>query len=59
MTVAGLLNGMIGGTILVLPIIGISTGYLTAVIVSCVLGFITYYTANLNIVHLGKSKNMT
>jgi amino acid permease len=59
MTIAGLLNGMVGGTILVLPIIGMSTGYLTTVLVSSILGFISYYTGNLVVVHLGKAKNMT
>jgi amino acid permease len=59
MTIAGLLNGMVGGTILVLPIIGMSTGYLTTVLVSSLLGFLSYYTGNIVVVHLGKAKNMT
>jgi hypothetical protein len=59
MTIAGLLNGMVGGTILVLPIIGIATGYITTVIVCALLGFLSYYTGNLVVVHLGKAKNMT
>jgi amino acid permease len=59
MTVAGLLNGMVGGTILVLPIVGLSTGYLTTIIICLMLGFISYYTAHLIVVHLGKAKNMT
>lgn len=59
MTIAGLLNGMVGGTILILPIVGISTGYVTAVIVCSLLGFVSYYTGNLVVVHLGNAKNMT
>jgi amino acid permease len=58
MTVFGLLNAMIGGTILVLPLIGISTGYITTILVTFTLGLISYFTANLIVVHLGKAKNM-
>jgi amino acid permease len=58
MTVCGLLNGMIGGTILILPIIGISTGYAMILIIASFLGFISYYTANLIVIHLGRAKNM-
>lgn len=58
MTVSGLLNGMIGGTILVLPIVGLSTGYASTLLVAIVIGFISYYTANIIVVHLGKAKNM-
>jgi amino acid permease len=58
MTVFGLLNGMIGGPILLLPLIGISTGYVTTILICFTLGFISYFTANLIVVHLGKAKNM-
>jgi hypothetical protein len=59
MTVAGLLNGMIGGTILVLPIIGMTSGYITTILICSFVGFVSYYTAHLIVVHLGKAKNMT
>lgn len=44
MSILGLLNGMVGGTILVLPLIGIETGYITIILVCVVFGFITAYT---------------
>lgn len=58
MTVIGLVNGMIGGTCLVLPQIGLKTGYLTTIIVCAVTGFISYYTAYLIVLHLGKGKQI-
>lgn len=54
MVVIGLVNGMIGGTCLVLPHIGLKTGWLMSMIVCGVCGWITYYTAYLIILHLGK-----
>jgi hypothetical protein len=59
MTVAGLLNGMLGGTILVLPVIGMATGSITTILIYCFIGFLSYYTAHLIVVHLGKAKDMT
>jgi amino acid permease len=58
MTVFGLTNGMIGGTILVLPLLGIRTGYLMTFIVCMVLGFLSYYTAYLIVTHLGKGRHI-
>ena len=58
MIVIGLTNGMIGGTILVLPLIGVHTGYITVIWVSVLVGFISYYTARLIATHLGKGKNI-
>lgn len=58
MTIFGLLNGMIGSLILILPLIGKQTGYITALIVCVIIGGICYYTGNLIVVHLGKAKNM-
>lgn len=53
-TVLGLANGMIGGTILILPLLGLTTGYITSLIVCLIMGGISYYTAKLIVVHLGK-----
>jgi amino acid permease len=58
MAICGLLNGMIGGTILLLPIIGLNTGYLMSVIISIFVGVCSYYTGNLTVVHLGTAKDM-
>lgn len=58
MAICGLLNGMIGGTILLLPIIGLSTGYLMSGIISILVGLFSYYTGHLTVVHLGTAKDM-
>lgn len=55
MVVIGLVNGMIGGTCLVLPLIGLKAGYITTLLVSCFTGFIGYYTASILVMHIGKS----
>lgn len=58
MIVIGLINGMIGGTCLVLPLIGIRAGYLTTIFVCVITGFVGYYTAYLIVLHLGNSRNI-
>ena len=57
-TVLGLVNGMIGGTCLVLPQIGISTGWITTIWVCLICGLIAYYTARLMILHLGEGRHI-
>jgi len=57
-TVIGLLNGMIGGTILILPILGLRTGYISILLICFIMGAISCYTAYLIILHLGKAKNI-
>ena len=54
----GLVNGMIGGTCLVLPQLGVTTGWITTIWVACIAGFISYYTARLIVTHLGKGKQI-
>ncbi len=58
MAICGLLNGMIGGTILILPIIGLHTGSLMSAFICIAVGLMCYYTGNLVVVHLGTSRNM-
>jgi amino acid permease len=53
--VVGILNGMIGGTILILPLLCLGSGYLTSLTVCALAGFICYYTAHLIVTHIGKS----
>jgi hypothetical protein len=57
-TVLGLLNGMIGGTILILPLIGLRTGFIYIFFVVLLIGSLSAYTAYLIILHLGKAKNI-
>ena len=58
MTVIGLVNGMVGSSCLVLHVIGITAGYLTTLWVCLLVGYLSYYTAYLIIVHLGKAKSI-
>lgn len=43
----GLLNMMIGGTILVLPVMGIASGYLMIPFTVAIVGFFSYYSCQL------------
>ena len=58
MTTLGLVNGMIGSGVLVLPVVGISAGIFTTIWITLVIGFMAYYTADLLVLHLGRGKNM-
>jgi hypothetical protein len=58
MTVLALLNGMIGGASMVLPQIGLKTGWLLTIGVCVFVGFISYYTSYLIVLHLGKCRNI-
>lgn len=49
----GLLNGMIGGTILVLPLLGMETGYLLIPCITILFGLMSFYTCYLVVLHLG------
>ena len=56
--VLALANGMIGGTILVLPIIGLETGWAFILPVSVGMGVLSCYTAYLVVLHLGQAKDI-
>lgn len=53
-----LLNGMLGGTILVLPLIGINTGYLIIPLITIYFGSLSGYTTYLLVIHIGHSKTL-
>jgi hypothetical protein len=53
MTVLSLVNGMIGGFILILPVFALQTGYMSTVIVIIVTGAFSYYSSHLCIIHIG------
>lgn len=54
MTVLSLINGMIGGFILILPVFALQTGYISTMIVIIVTGIFSYYSCHLCILHIGK-----
>lgn len=57
-TVLAILNGMIGGASMVLPQIGLKTGWLFSIVVCVFVGFISHYSAYLIVLHLGKCRNI-
>ena len=52
MTVIAMVNGMIGGIILVMPVMGLDTGYLLIAPLAIVLGFFSYFSCLLCLRHL-------
>jgi len=57
-TLVGLLNAMIGGTMLIVPILALTAGSVEQLLFSLVLGLVTAYTAYLLVSHLGVAKNI-
>lgn len=57
-TILALLNGKIGGASLVLPQLGLKTGWGFTIAICIFVGFISHYTAYLIVLHLGKCKNI-
>lgn len=49
---------MIGGTILVLPLLGIVVGYVSVIAITALLSVVSGYTAYLIVKHLGKASNI-
>lgn len=52
-TVVALVNGMIGGSILVIPLVALQAGWLLTVLVILFTGVFSYYSCYLSIIHLG------
>jgi amino acid permease len=58
MTVIAMVNGMIGGLILILPVMALESGWLLTLIVLLVTGFISYYSCYLCVLHTGDASDM-
>ena len=56
--ICSLIIGMTAFNHLILPVMGLTAGYITSIQVNLLVGYSSYYTASLIISHLGKSKNM-
>jgi amino acid permease len=52
MTVVGLVNGMIGGIILVMPILSIKTGFALIAPIAILSGLFSYFSSSLCLRHL-------
>lgn len=57
-TVLCLVNGMIGGSILVIPIIALQGGWLYTIIVIAITAFFSYYTCYITIIHIGDQRDL-
>ena len=56
--IVALVNGMIGGLILVLPILAMYGGTILSLLVILVTGFFSYYSCYLCLIHLGKHSDL-
>jgi amino acid permease len=58
MVVLSLVNGMIGGLILILPVLALQGGYLSTFFVIGITGLFSYYSAKLCVLHIGNSSDL-
>jgi hypothetical protein len=58
MVVIGMINGMIGGVILVLPLLVLEAGSIGSGIVILVSGIFSYYSCMLCVKHLGSFSDL-
>jgi hypothetical protein len=58
MTVVGMVNGMIGGLILILPVLALNAGYLLSFIVILLTGLFSYYSCYLCVIHMGDQPDL-
>ena len=58
MTVLALVNGMIGGSILVIPLMSLQAGWAETILVILFTGIFSYYSCCLSIIHLGDQKDL-
>lgn len=56
--IIALINGMIGGLILVLPILAMNGGSVLSLIVILATGFFSFYSCYLCIIHLGSCTDL-
>ena len=58
LTVVSLMNGMIGGVILVLPVTSLQAGYIYTVLAILISGAFSYLSCFLSLKHLGDQTDM-
>ena len=58
MTIVALVNGMIGGTILVLPVVSKEGGWAMTMMVILLTGAFSFYSCYLAMIHLGDQKDL-
>lgn len=58
MTVVGMVNGMIGGLILILPVLALDAGYILTFIVIFLTGIFSLYSCYLCVIHMGDQPDL-
>lgn len=58
MTVLSMVNGMIGGLILILPLLALEAGYILTLIILIVTGSFSYYSCYLCVIHMGDQPDL-
>jgi amino acid permease len=53
-----MVNGMIGGFILILPVDALNAGFVYSLIVIIVIGAFSYYSCYISIAHIGDQKDL-
>jgi amino acid permease len=56
--IVALVNGMIGGSILVLPVVSLNGGWMVTLLVISFTGFFSFYCCYLAIIHMGDQKDL-
>lgn len=57
-TVLAIVNGMIGGSILVIPLTSLQAGWAYTLIVILITGLFSFYSCYIAIIHLGDQKDL-
>jgi len=58
MAILCIVNGMIGGLILILPVMALEGGWLMTMLVILMTGFISYYSCHLCLIHTGTEPDL-
>jgi len=56
--IIAMVNGMIGGLILVLPILAMQGGSILSLLIILATGFFSYYSCHLCLIHLGSHSDL-
>ena len=57
-TIVAIVNGMVGGTILVLPVLTTSAGWALALLTICVTGAASFFSCYIAVIHLGDQSDV-
>lgn len=58
MTVLALVNGMIGGSVLVIPVTSLEAGWFYTVIIILLTAVVSFYSCYLGVIHMGDQKDL-